>query len=135
MNKVRIDLPVLLPEVPDAHDACVRRLQALLSRERGIHDTHIVDDAGLSRLCLHYDTDTVTLDEVQRLARAAGAEVTARYGHGVWPLRAIAAEDAGRRLEAALAARSRSDRRLGQRAGPGGARRVRARQVPVHPSR
>ncbi|MGV3519963.1 heavy metal translocating P-type ATPase [Luteitalea sp.] len=104
VKKVRIDLPVLLPEVPDARDACVRRVQTLLSRERGIHDTHIVDDAGVSRLCLHYDTDAVTLDQVQRRARAAGAEVTARYGHGVWRLRAVAAEDAGRRLEAALAA-------------------------------
>ena len=104
MKSVRIDLPVLLPEIPDARDACVRRLQSLLSSTSGIEETHIVEEAGRSSLCLHYDADTITIDEVQRLAQSAGAEITARYGHRVWPLRAIAAEDAGRRIEETLAA-------------------------------
>ena len=104
MKSVRIDLPVLLPEIPDARDACVRRLQALMSAKRGIARTHIVEEAGRFVLCLHYDADTITLDEVQRLAQSAGAEITERYGHRVWPLRAIAAEDAGRRIEETLAA-------------------------------
>lgn len=104
MKSVRIDLPVLLPEIPDARDACVQRLQALLSQRRGIEETHIVEEAGRCTVCLHYDADTIALDEVQRLAQAAGAEITERYGHRVWPLRAIAAEDAGRRIEETLAA-------------------------------
>ncbi len=104
MTRVRIDLPVLLPEIPDARDACVQRLQALLSQRRGIEGTHVVEEASGSVLCLHYDANTITLDEVQRLARASGAEITERYGHRVWPLRAIAAEDAGRRIEKTLAA-------------------------------
>jgi Zn2+/Cd2+-exporting ATPase len=104
VKSVRIDLPVLLPEIPDARDACVQRLQALLSQRRGIQETHIVEETGRWTLCLHYDADTIALDEVQRLAQAAGAEITERYGHRVWPLRAIAAEDAGRRIEETLAA-------------------------------
>lgn len=103
MKKVRIDLPVLLPDVPDARDACVARLQALLSQTGGIEKTHIIENAGLAHLCLHYDPNAVTIDEVQRLAQLAGADVTARYGHRVWPLHAVAAEDAGRRIEQALA--------------------------------
>ena len=103
MKSVRIDLPVLLPEIPDARDACVRRLQALLSKRRGIDKVHIVEDAGRALLCLHYDADTITLDDVQRIAQGAGAQVTDRYGHRVWPLRAVAAEDAGRRIEGMLA--------------------------------
>ena len=104
MKSVRIDLPVLLPEVPDARDACVGRLQALLSPARGVKDSHIVEEAGRPVLCVHYDADTITLDDVQQLARAAGAQITDRYGHRVWPLRAIAAEDAGRRIEQTLSA-------------------------------
>ncbi len=104
MKSVRLDLPLLLPEIPDARDACVRRLEALLSQSRGIEATHVVDEPGRSVLCVHNDADTITLDEVQRLARAAGAQITERYGHRVWQLRAIAAEDAGQRIEETLSA-------------------------------
>lgn len=103
MTRVRLDLPVLLPDIPDARDACVRRLQTMLSERRGIAGTHVVAEQDQSLLCLHYDPDVVALAEVGRLARAAGADVTERYGHGVWPLRAIVAEDAGRRIETTLA--------------------------------
>ena len=102
MKSVRLDLPILLPEIPDARDACVHRLQALLSPRRGITHTHITEEDGRSVLCVHYDPDTLTVEDVRRLAAIAGAEVTERYGHGVWPLHAIAAEDAGRRIEEAL---------------------------------
>lgn len=102
MKHVRIELPVLLPEIPDARDACVRRLQELLSQRRGIAITHLVERAGEFLLCLHYEPDTITLDNVEQLARAAGAEVQERYGHQVLSIRAIAAEDAGRRIEETL---------------------------------
>lgn len=54
MKHVRIELPILLPEIPDARDACVRRLQELLSERRGITKTHVVEDGGAAALCLHY---------------------------------------------------------------------------------
>ena len=104
MKSIRIDLPLLLPEIPDDRDACVRRLRALLAGTDGIIHTHIVQGGARSTLCVHYDADSMTVDEVQRLAQSAGAEITARYGHRVWPLHAVAAEDAGQRIEAALAA-------------------------------
>ncbi|MEQ1760099.1 MAG: heavy metal translocating P-type ATPase [Vicinamibacterales bacterium] len=46
----------------------------------------------------------MTIDEVQRVAQSAGAEITARYGHRSWPLHAISGEDAGRRIEEVLGA-------------------------------
>lgn len=102
MKNVRLDLPLLLPEVSDARDACIHRLQALLSPRRGITHTHITEEDGRTVLCVHYDPDTLTVDDVRDLARAAGAQVTQRYGHRLWQLRAIAAEDAARRIEQAL---------------------------------
>ena len=104
MKHVRIELPILLPEIPDARDACVRRLQELLSQRRGITKTHVVEDGSAALLCVHYDPDVTTIDNVEQLARAAGAEVRERYGHRVWPIRAVAAEDTGRRIEDALMA-------------------------------
>lgn len=104
MKNVRIELPILLPEIPDSRDACVRRLQELLNQRRGITRTHVVEDGGTALLCLHYNPDVITLGTVEQLAQAAGAEVRERYGHRVWPLRAVAAEDTGRRIEATLLA-------------------------------
>ncbi len=104
MDSVRIELPLLLPEVPDAHDACVGRLQSLLEGRPGITRTHVVDTPAAAALCLHYDPGAITLQQVEALAKAAGADVQERYGHRVWPIRAIAAEDASRRIEDAARA-------------------------------
>ena len=104
MKHVRIELPILLPDVPDARDACVRRLQELLSQRRGITKIHVVEGDGAALLCLHYDPDVTTLDNVEQLAQAAGAEVRERYGHQVLSIRAVAAEDAGSRIEDTLMA-------------------------------
>jgi Zn2+/Cd2+-exporting ATPase len=105
-NATKIDLPVLLPEVPDARDACVARLEAVIRESPGILRTHVVpDDTGReAHLCLHFDPDVIPLAEVERAARAAGATVTRRYGHAVLPIRAVDGEDAGERIESTLIA-------------------------------
>lgn len=101
----RLDLPVLLPKVPDLRDACIERLQVMLGQRAGIERAHLVQKEGAPPVfCIHYDPAVVTLAQVERLARAAGAEVTERYGHGVFAIRSVGAEDEGRRIEAALLA-------------------------------
>lgn len=100
----RIDLGLLLPDVPDTRDACVRRLEARISEEPGILRAHVLDEAQEApALCLHYDPAVTTLAQVERLARAAGARITERFGHEVLPVRIIGGEDAARRFEAELA--------------------------------
>ncbi|MEK9499474.1 heavy metal translocating P-type ATPase [Gaopeijia maritima] len=99
----RIEIPVLLPDLPDDRDACVLRLLRDLSSRPGILDVHMAPgEAGPPLLCLHYDRNIVGLKEVERSAMAAGAALTARYGHAVLPIRAIDGEDAARRIEAGL---------------------------------
>lgn len=99
-EKLRLELPLLLPEAPDTRDACVERVTAVLARRGGITEAHVVaDDGSTPLLCLHYDPGMLTLAEVERLARAAGAAVSERYGHAVLPLHVIDGEDASLRIE------------------------------------
>ncbi|MBA4160209.1 MAG: heavy-metal-associated domain-containing protein, partial [Gemmatimonadetes bacterium] len=107
-NRTLVELPVLLPEVHDADDGCVSRLESVIREQDGILTTHVVAAEGerSARLCVHFDPEVIPLAEVERQARAAGADVARRYGHVVLPIRAVDGEDAGRRIEATLLAES-----------------------------
>ncbi len=103
-SKVRIDLALLLPDVPDEQDACIQRLVTLLKKKDGIQATHtLTKDGGKPRLCIHYDPNRITLAQAERFAHAAGAETTGQFGHAVLPIRVIDAEDASQRIESELA--------------------------------
>lgn len=56
-DKLDLDAPVLLPEVPDAADACVGRLVSTLSAKPGVDRAHVVAAEGATpaRLCIHFD--------------------------------------------------------------------------------
>lgn len=99
--RLRLDLPLLLPDVPDVRDACVARLEASLAGTPGVLRTHVVNSEDLQEaaLCLHYDPDVVSLEDVRRKTEAAGAGLTARFGHAVLPIRLIRGEDVARRIE------------------------------------
>ena len=45
-EKLRLDLPLLLPEVPDSRDACVDRLESLITRHPGVTEVHLVEQDG-----------------------------------------------------------------------------------------
>jgi Cd2+/Zn2+-exporting ATPase len=89
-------LDVLLPELPDAQDACVRRLTDLTARQPGVSLAHATADGSL---CVHFDPAETTLAEVRQRVRAAGAQLSAEYGHVSIALKGALGEDAGRRLE------------------------------------
>ena len=100
-RRVRIDLPVLLPEVTGRNDACIARLENALAALGGITEAHVRPAQGEAPavLCLHYDPAVVSLASVERAARKAGVTITQRYGHIVFPMRVVAGEDANRRIE------------------------------------
>ncbi|ODT04481.1 MAG: cadmium-translocating P-type ATPase [Gemmatimonadetes bacterium SCN 70-22] len=127
MNRsTRLDLPLLLPDVTDARDACVARLMHLLEKRSDIVSVHLVqpgdalpDDeppleelrpaanttpngASGAQLCLHYDAERLSLAQIEKLARLAGAQLTDRFAHEVIPIHLVGAEDEGRRIEASL---------------------------------
>ncbi|WP_336517805.1 heavy metal translocating P-type ATPase [Pollutibacter soli] len=83
MEKVKINLDVLLPDVPDEKDACVKRIIDELEGRQGIDRVHIVpaSDSNKAQLCLHFRPDIISLDRVKKLAEQEGVKITSRYHH------------------------------------------------------
>lgn len=81
MEKLKLEIELLLPQVPDERDGCVARLQERLASVRGVTEAHIENGDGNGRLCIHYDPALLTLAAVKRLATEAGAELSTRYQH------------------------------------------------------
>jgi Cd2+/Zn2+-exporting ATPase len=88
----RLDLPVLLPEIPDARDACVARLTAALAATEGVERAHVVpaQKGEPAQVCIHYDPDRLALPRIRRIAERAGARITGRYGHVLWEAAGLA---------------------------------------------
>jgi Cd2+/Zn2+-exporting ATPase len=116
---MRLDIPLVLPGVPDERDACVARLSALLERRPGVESVHVLpagdeppsDEIHIGRaavvpdkaaLCLHYDPERLSLREIVDIAAEAGARLTRRFSHEVIPVELIGAEDAASRIEDGL---------------------------------
>lgn len=82
MEKTRIDLNILLTEIPDEQDQCVTKIIDTLQHKRGIEKVHIDKKQGQkARLCFHYDPDKISINEIETLAKEAGAKITQQYGH------------------------------------------------------
>ncbi|WP_240646696.1 heavy metal translocating P-type ATPase [Chitinophaga pollutisoli] len=91
MEKIKIDLDLVLPEVPDERDACVQRVIAAMQQHKGIEKAHVVpaDTQNGARLCFHFDPDEISLEQIQQFAQEAGASVSRKYGHLVIEVEAI----------------------------------------------
>jgi Cd2+/Zn2+-exporting ATPase len=83
-EKLRIDIPLVLPELQDAADACVDRVLAFLRNRDDIGDVHVVTESTPPQLCIHFDPARLSLARIRELVMAAGAQVAARYGHAGW---------------------------------------------------
>lgn len=83
MEKIKINLDIILPDIPDEKDACVERIISELQGRNGIEKVHVVLASPNSdaQLCFHYDPAVITIDKVKRLAAEAGAKITNRYHH------------------------------------------------------
>jgi Cd2+/Zn2+-exporting ATPase len=82
-EKLRLDIPVLLPEVTDVADACVARLTRDLGAREGIADVHVVATTAErpAQLCVHYDPAVFPLARIRDSVEAAGAQISQRFGH------------------------------------------------------
>lgn len=90
-EKLQLNLPIVLPEVPDARDACVRRLTGSLEAQDGVERVHVLEATGCepARLCIHYDPDALPLPRIRQMALRSGARLTDHYGHVLWEVRGV----------------------------------------------
>jgi Cd2+/Zn2+-exporting ATPase len=102
-GELELDIPILLPQIESDRDQCIARLQDLLASKRGIDHIHVHNDRAPAQLCLHYDSDLVSLAEVQRLAERAGATVANRYHHDLLELDGMDCGDCALVVEHGLA--------------------------------
>ena len=56
MEKIKIDLDIVLPDVPDERDACVQRIISSMETKKGIERVHILPETETkkAKLCFHY---------------------------------------------------------------------------------
>ena len=78
---IELEIPLLLPNMPDEQDECLNRLESSLQNQKGILRAHLERDKSPVDLCLHYDPNLLTLDQVRRMAERAGAGIANRYHH------------------------------------------------------
>lgn len=83
MNKTRINLDIVLPDIPNEKDDCVQRIIKTMTEKRGIEKVHVIPETENSKaqLCFHYNPEEISLEQIQNLTEKAGAEITKRYGH------------------------------------------------------
>ena len=82
LNRVRLELPLVLPEVDDPRDPCIGRLIGLLQGRPGVERVHVKTSKGEAPLlCLHYDPAVITVGRVRELVSAVGAQLTEKFAH------------------------------------------------------
>ncbi len=89
MEKTKLALRILLPEIPDERDACVQRVMDTLQARKGVSQVHVVGAGADAQLCFHYDPNQISLLEIEESAREAGAAVTAQFGHLLLEIKAF----------------------------------------------
>lgn len=80
---VELEIPILLPGIEDEQDKCLARLESSLQNQKGIQRSHLEREKTPVDLCLHYDPNILSLADVKRLAKRAGADIVNRYHHEV----------------------------------------------------
>lgn len=85
-QKLKLDLELLLPNVEDERDQCVEKLERELRITRGVTQAHIETTENKSVLCLHYNPAILNLANLKRMASRAGASISGRYQHQLFPI-------------------------------------------------
>jgi len=83
INKITIDMTIVLPEIAGEQDACYQRLLDLVQARSGIDATYLIErkDEAAHQLCVHYDPKQLSVQDVRTLTQRAGAELSEQYGH------------------------------------------------------
>lgn len=106
-----LEIPLLLPGIENEDDACLARLETALQSHKGLQRAHVERSKRPVVLCLHYDPNVIAIEDVQRAAERAGAQILNRYHHDLLTIEGMDCSDcvtviehSVRRLEGVLSA-------------------------------
>ncbi|HHW80745.1 MAG TPA: heavy metal translocating P-type ATPase [Bacteroidales bacterium] len=106
MEKLQIEIPLILPEVPDDKDACVQDFIQLLEDENGIEKVHVekVGGSDVPHLCFHYNPSEISISRIRAIAHQVGSSISERIGHKLIEVRGIRHPRQARNIEKKLKA-------------------------------
>ncbi|OGT42470.1 MAG: cadmium-transporting ATPase [Gammaproteobacteria bacterium RIFCSPHIGHO2_12_FULL_37_34] len=94
-----VNLRALLPNIKDDQDQCVDKLQTLLLSKSTLNKVHITREKDETGLCIHYDPDVLTLDQIKGDLALAGAQLTKQYHHESLHVEGMDSPDCGPIIE------------------------------------
>lgn len=105
MQKVKINLNILLPEILDERDACVARIITQLQNHKGLEKVHLIpgNNKQQAQLCFHFNADIISLKQVEDIAGQEGAFISSRYRHLLLEVQGIREMNQAALLEKELA--------------------------------
>ena len=99
VQKIKLDLPVVLPANRDCQPCTERLLESLRQRD-GVFEAHLDHSGGqAAQLCLHYDPGLLTMAAVEQQAREVGIGVQQRYRHRELTIEGMDCADCALKLE------------------------------------
>ena len=80
----KLDLSVLLPDIPDDQDRCATLLMDKLRAHPDIESVTLSDTdraGGMAMLEVSFNSDAISASEIETMARNAGYEISSKIGH------------------------------------------------------
>ena len=104
MKKLKIDMPQILPGVPDDQDHCVHEFIKVLREEKGVEDVHVSEPnlSGVPQLCFHYNPSQISISRIRLLAKQVGSSITEKIGHKLVEVKGVRHTRHARSIEATL---------------------------------
>ncbi|MFQ6057647.1 MAG: heavy metal translocating P-type ATPase [Anaerolineae bacterium] len=98
IEKVKLEIPIMLPENGEC-ERCITRLQEALLTHKGVAKVHVDRDQEPPRLCLHYDPNLISLAQVEEAARQEGISIERRFHHELLDIEDMDCADCAQTLE------------------------------------
>ena len=104
MKKLQIEIPLLLPEVPDDKDPCVQDFIKLLEGEKGIEKVHVkqINESDVPHLCFHYNSAEISISRIRKIAKQIGSSISEKIGHKLIEVQGIRHTRQARNIEQTL---------------------------------
>ena len=104
MKKLLIEIPLILPEVPDDKDSCVQDCIELLENQKGIEKVHVkqMPNSDVPHLCFHYNSAEISISHIRQIAEQIGSSISEKIGHKLIEVKGIRHPRQARNIELSL---------------------------------